>query len=94
MYKNSADGQFDRCGCEGVKNVVFELNSFISQNFRSFTESGVKGTDNIIWQIVLDQIIFLNLKLLPSEIRLSGVKRFGEHTMYQILVSIDYKIML
>ena len=61
----------------GVKDVVLEQNSFISQNKRSFTETAVIGTYNILLKFELDQIIFLDFKSLKyKEIRVSGAKLF------------------
>ena len=44
-----------------VKNVVFEQKKiFISQNYWSFTETRVMGTENNLWKFELDPIIFLD----------------------------------
>ena len=43
-----------------VKNVVLKKNCFISQNYWSFTETRVMGTENNLWKFELDQIIFLD----------------------------------
>ena len=64
-----------------VKNVFFfNKNNFISQNYRIFTESTVKGSGNILWKFELDQIIFLDFigieSLKYKEIRVSGAKLF------------------
>ena len=73
-----------------VKTVGFFLNknSFISQAYRSFTESRVMGTENNFWKFKLDPIIFLDFTDIWSfkykEIRVSGANI--SWWVYKILV--------
>ena len=61
-----------------VQYVVFEKDSFISQNNRSLREPKVIGTVNILWHVKPDQIIVLDFtgigNLKYKEIRVSGAK--------------------
>ena len=43
-----------------AKNVFLNKNNSIPQNHRSFTETTVMGSGNILWKFELDQIIFLD----------------------------------
>ena len=63
-----------------VKNVVFEQNNFISQNYQSFIKTTVMGTENMFCKFDLNQIIFPDFTCIGSlkykEIRESGAKKF------------------
>ena len=58
-------------------------NNFISQNYWSFTETTVIGTENILWKFELDRTIFLDFTVIESlkykEIKMSGAKLFEEY---------------
>ena len=41
-------------------------NGFMSQKYRCFTETNVMGTEKILWEFELDQIIFLDLTSIGS----------------------------
>ena len=68
-------------------------NNFISQNYRSFSETTVMGLGKILWKFEHDQIIFLEFTGIESfkhkEIRVSGAKLFlrsiHEKNAYMIL---------
>ena len=64
----------------GAKKWFLNKNNFISQNYRSFTQTTVMGTVNILWKFELDQSIFLDFTGIRSlkykEIRVSGAKLF------------------
>ena len=61
-----------------VKMWFLNKNSFISQNYRPFTETTVMSTENILWKFELNQIIFPDFTGIRSfkykEIRMSGAK--------------------
>ena len=63
-----------------VKKWFLNKKIFIAQNYRSFTETTVMGTENILWKFELNQIIFLDFTGIGSlkykEIRVSGAKLF------------------
>ena len=44
----------------------FNKNYFISQNYRSFTESTVMGSGNILLKFEIDQVIFLDFTGIES----------------------------
>ena len=59
---------------------IFNKNSFISQNYRSFIETRVMDTEHFFWKFELNQIIFLDFTRIRSlkckEIRVSDAKLF------------------
>ena len=77
----------------GVKMSFFNINSFISQNYWSFTETRVMGKEKTIYDhlslipwLFLDSTGVWNLKY--KEIRGSGGKRFEE---YIIMKNVNVK---
>ena len=64
----------------GQKMLFLNKNNFISQNYRSFTQTTVMGKEKILWKFELDQSIFLDFTGIGSlkykEIRVSGAKLF------------------